>query len=72
MDALIAWLATWWPTVLICIGLSAFVGLLIFGLIRDRKKGGCSSCCGGCGGCAMSGACPGHQDRPSDETEPKA
>ena len=41
------------PTVLIIIGLALFFGLLIYSLIRDKKKNK-SSCCGGCAGCAMN------------------
>ena len=44
------------PTVLIIVGLALFFGLLIYGLIRDKKKNK-SSCCGGCAGCAMAGHC---------------
>ena len=41
------------PTILIIIGLALFFGLLIYGLIRDKKKNK-SSCCGGCAGCTMN------------------
>lgn len=41
------------PTVLIIVGLALFFGLLIYGLIRDKKKNK-SSCCGGCAGCTMN------------------
>lgn len=41
------------PTVLICIGLAAFVGLLIYSLIRDKKKG--KGCCGCCSDCSLCG-----------------
>ena len=44
------------PTVLIIVGLILFFGLLLYSLIRDKKKGK-SSCCGGCAGCAMAGKC---------------
>ena len=44
------------PTVLIIAVLALFFGLLIYSLIRDKKKGK-SSCCGGCAGCAMAGQC---------------
>lgn len=67
MASLIAWLAAWWPTVLICLGLAAFVALLVYSLVRDKKKG--RSCCGGCGGCAMNGACSGCQNHPSEDTK---
>ena len=41
------------PTVLIIVGLVLFFGLLIYSLIRDKKKNK-SSCCGGCAGCTMN------------------
>ena len=44
------------PTILIITGLILFFGLLVYSLIRDKKKGK-SSCCGGCAGCAMAGRC---------------
>ena len=44
------------PTILIIAGLILFFGLLLYSLIRDKKKGK-SSCCGGCAGCAMAGHC---------------
>ena len=49
-----AWLTQNIGTILICAVLIAFFALLIWSLIRDRKKGK-SSCCGGCAGCAMAG-----------------
>ena len=66
MNAILSWLAAWWPTVLICMALIALVALLIYGLIRDKKKG--SSCCGGCGHCPMSGQC--HRVSPSKKDLP--
>ena len=44
------------PTILIIAGLILFFGLLVYSLIRDKRKGK-SSCCGGCAGCAMAGKC---------------
>ena len=44
------------PTILIIAGLILFFGLLVYSLIRGKKKGK-SSCCGGCAGCAMAGKC---------------
>ena len=41
------------PTILIIIGLALFFGLLIYSLIRDKKKNK-SSCCGGCAGCTRN------------------
>ena len=39
------------------------VGLIVAGMIRDKKKGKstCGGSCGhGCGGCAMNGSCHKH------------
>ena len=44
------------PTILIIACLILFFGLLVYSLVRDKKKGK-SSCCGGCAGCAMAGKC---------------
>ena len=41
------------PTILIIAVLVLFFGLLIYSLIRDKKKNK-SSCCGGCAGCTMN------------------
>ena len=41
----------------------AFAGLLIYGLIRDKKKNK-SSCCGGCAGCTMN--CAARSNPPTD------
>jgi len=35
------------------------VGLIIYGMIRDRKKGKCCGC-SGCSGCAHAGFCGGN------------
>jgi len=56
MAKIIAWLGANFPSIIICAVLIAVVALLIYSLIRDKKKGR-SSCCGGCSGCAMSGTC---------------
>ncbi len=44
------------PTVLICLALAALFGLLLWSLIRDKKKGK-SSCGGCCSSCAMGCHC---------------
>ena len=41
------------PTILIIAVLVLFFGLLIYSLIRDKKKNK-PSCCGGCAGCTMN------------------
>ena len=55
------------PTVLIIVGLALFFGLLIYGLIRDKKKNK-SSCCGGCAGCTMN--CANRPMPPRSEENP--
>ena len=50
------WITQNLGTIIICTILAAFFGILIAGLLKDRKAGK-SSCCGGCSGCAMAGRC---------------
>ena len=52
------WITQNLGTIIICTILAAFFGILIAGLLKDRKAGK-SSCCGGCSGCAMAGRCHG-------------
>lgn len=53
---MLIWIARYLPTVLICAALVAVVGLILFSLIRDKKRG--KSTCGcNCAHCAMAGAC---------------
>ena len=48
------------PTVLICAVLVILVGLIIFSIVRDKKKG--KSTCGcNCAHCAMAGSCHGQK-----------
>ena len=63
-----AWLTQHIGTILICAVLIAFFALLIWSLVRDRKKGK-SSCCGGCAGCAMAGRCHPNTVKPAEATE---
>ena len=65
-----AWLTQNIGTILIIAALAAFFALLIWSLIRDKKKGK-SSCCGGCAGCAMAGHCHPHTVKPADTPESK-
>ena len=55
------------PTILIITGLILFFGLLVYSLIRDKKKGK-SSCCGGCAGCAMAGKCHPQSNTTANDT----
>lgn len=45
-------------TVLVSAVLACILGLIVFKMVRDRKKGK-SGCGCGCGGCAMSEYCNG-------------
>ena len=56
------------PTIIICIVLAAFFGLLIWSMIRDKKKGK-SSCGGCCSSCAMSGHCHPAAQKPTGQTK---
>lgn len=50
------------PTVLICAVLVVLVGLIIFSLIRDKRKG--KNTCGcNCAHCAMAGSCHGQKKK---------
>ncbi len=53
---MLPWLIQYLPTILICLALAAVFGLLLWSLIRDKKKGK-SSCGCSCSGCAMAGQC---------------
>ena len=62
------------PTILIIAGLILFFGLLVYSLVRDKKKGK-SSCCGGCSGCPMAGKChpqmnPANPEAPANDQSP--
>ena len=63
-----AWLSQNIGTILIIAVLVAFFALLIWSLIRDRKKGK-SSCCGGCAGCANACYCHPNAAKPAEDTK---
>ena len=67
---MLIWLQSNLFTILIVAVLVAFFALLIYSLVRDKKKGK-SSCCGGCAGCAMAGHCHPHTVKPADTPESK-
>lgn len=50
------WIADNIGTIAICAILVAVVALIIFSMIKDKRKGK-SSCSCGCEHCAMSGSC---------------
>lgn len=53
---MLTWLSQNIATIIICAVLAVIFGLMLWSLLRDKKKGK-SSCCGGCAGCAMAGHC---------------
>lgn len=58
---MLSWLSQYIGTIIICLVLVAVFGLLIWSLIRDKKKGK-SSCGGCCSSCAMGCHCHPAQD----------
>ncbi|MCR5322190.1 MAG: FeoB-associated Cys-rich membrane protein [Lachnospiraceae bacterium] len=53
---MIAWITDNIANIVIVIILLTVIGLAVWSIIRNRKKG--RSCCGGsCGGCMYSGSC---------------
>lgn len=50
------WIIENGATVAVAAGLAVIVGLIVFKMIRDRKKGG-SGCGCGCSGCALKDKC---------------
>lgn len=53
---MLSWLSQYLGTIIICLVLVAVFGLLVWSLIRDKKKGK-SSCGGCCSSCAMGCHC---------------
>ncbi|MBR3436125.1 MAG: FeoB-associated Cys-rich membrane protein [Lachnospiraceae bacterium] len=54
------WISENWGTILVSLVLSVIVGLVIFGMIREKKAGKASchcGCSGSCSGCPGSCAC---------------
>ena len=45
-----------WGDVIVISVLALIVAGVIWGMIRDKKKGKCCGC-SSCGGCAMAGSC---------------
>ena len=46
--------------ILVLAVLGLVVGLIIGGMVRDKKRGKACGGCSGCSGCACSGSCPGN------------
>lgn len=59
---MLIWVAKYLPTVLICVALVVVVGLIIFSLVRDKRRGK-SSCGCNCAHCAMAGSCHGQKKK---------
>ena len=55
---MLAWLSKNIATIIICLVLAVIVALIIFSLVKNKKKGK-SSCGCNCAHCAMAGQCHG-------------
>ena len=53
---MLAWLSKNIATIIICLVLTVIVALIIFSLVKNKKKGK-SSCGCNCAHCAMAGSC---------------
>ena len=53
---MLAWLSKNIATIIICLVLAVIVALIIYNLVKDKKKGK-SSCGCNCAHCAMAGSC---------------
>lgn len=53
---MLAWLSKNIATIIICLVLAVIVALIIFSLVKNKKKGK-SSCGCNCAHCAMAGSC---------------
>ena len=63
------------PTIIICIVLAALFGLLIWSLVRDKKKGksSCGGCCSSCArGCHCHPTAQNTADKTKTDSTPKA
>ena len=51
--------------IIVLAALAAIVGLIVRGMIRDKKAGKCSGCsgCSGCTGCPSRGCCGSCRER---------
>lgn len=58
------WLTENLSTIIICLILAVIMGLIIFSMIKNKKKGKCSYG-NNCGCCPMGGSC--HGDRAKKE-----
>ncbi len=53
------WLSANLSTIIVASVLAVIVGLIIYSMIKDKKKGksSCGGNCAGCAGCAMQNTC---------------
>lgn len=65
---MLTFLSQYGYTILIIAALIAFLGFLLWTLIRE-KKAGKTSCCGGCAGCANAAYCHPEAKKPADGSE---
>lgn len=56
------WLAENLSTIIVGLILAVIVGLIIYFMIKNRKKGKCA-CGHECGGCPMGGSCHGDGEK---------
>ncbi len=66
---MLEWLSQHIATIIICAVLAVIFGLMLWSLLRDKKKGR-SSCCGGCAGCAMAGHCHPEANKSEPDKDP--
>lgn len=64
------WLSQYIGTIIICLILITVFGLLIWSMIRDKKKGK-SSCGGSCSSCAMGCHCHAAQNQTNEKKTDK-
>ena len=53
---MLAWVLSYLSTILVGLALACLLGLIVWRMIRQRKRGETSCVCG-CENCAMKGAC---------------
>ena len=56
---MLTWLAANLGSIVVALTLCVIVGLIVRGMVRDKKQGK-SSCSHGCSNCAMHGQCHAH------------
>ncbi len=56
---MIEWIEANLPTILVSAVLLMVISLIIYGMVKDKKKGksSCGGSCSGCAGCAMHDSC---------------